>query len=107
MKVLKLEEDSNHVIVVEKGDRLFSLDTLQSAIVLGPAQDTEVGEEDQIHATTIYPENLDSFENLPFSVTLTACVREFLEDPEWVMAARQRISEKEAQLAEKEANKEA
>ena len=93
MKVIKLEDDAQHLILVETGDRLFSLSTSQSAIILGDEDESE-GEE--VKATTIYPDNLEDMETLPFSVTLTACVREFLEDPEWVMAARQRISEKES-----------
>lgn len=92
MKGIKIEPNAKHVIIVEEGDRLFSLVGNQSAVILGADKD----DSEDIKVTSIFPEDLEEKEIIPFSVTLAACVREFLEDSEWVMAARQRIAEKEA-----------
>ena len=102
MKALPIPENAQHVLLLESGDRFVYLEGGQSAVVLDYAE----GEEGDpgIKVTTHYP-NLEKGEDVPLSVMLTACVKIFLENPEWVLAARQQLIEMEEEALKKQNEK--
>ena len=86
MKSVKLDDSTKAILIVEKGDRFVVLDETTSAILIDMKGDGS----DEAKLTTLFPENLTEG-NVPFSVTLAACVRVFLDDAEWVQQAHKRI----------------
>ena len=94
MKALKFDENTQAIVVVEKGDRFVALPELSSAIIIEDRENKEEGAK----ITNLFPENLPDGD-VPFSVTLAACIRVFLDDPDWVDRAHKILEEK----AEKQA----
>ena len=86
MKSVKLDGSTEAILIVEKGDRFVVLDENTSAILIDMKDDGS----EEAKLTTLFPENLTE-DTVPFSVTLAACVRVFLDDPEWVQKAHKRI----------------
>lgn len=89
MKALTLDENTEAVVIVEKGDRFISLSEDQSAIILEEADDGS----GNAKITSVFPLGIEDSEEIPFSVSLAACIRVFLDDPDWVQEAHRRIEE--------------
>lgn len=66
----------------------------QSAIVIGEAEGEEKGIEVSVH----FP-HLEEGAEVPFPVMMAACVREFLDDPQWIEAAQMRLKAKSEKVA--------
>ena len=88
MKGIKFDENTKAIVIVEKGDRFVVLSPNASAIII---EDSE-NENEGAKITNLFPEELPNTE-LPFSVSLAACVRVFLDDTDWVQQAHKRIEE--------------
>lgn len=86
MKAIKIDTEASHIVVLEKGDRFVQLVDTQAAVVL--ANDPE--KEGAIKISLHFPE-MEQGQDVPFPVLLAACVKEFLDDPEWVLAAQERV----------------
>lgn len=98
MKALKVQPNVHHVLLLEEGDRFVHLTGEQVAIVLGEDSDTK----DTLGALKVsvhFPDIDKENDLVPFTVSMAAAVREFLDDPEWVAKAHKRIENKH--LAEK------
>jgi hypothetical protein len=90
MKVLKVEQSTQHIALIEKGDRLVHLTGAQVAVVI----DEEGEMPGKVKIMVHMPEVDEDEEYVPFTVSLAAAVHEFLGDPDWVMAAQKRIEER-------------
>lgn len=90
MKGIQLEGTDKQILIVEAGERVFSLADTQSAIILGDGENSE-----EVKVTSVFPNKLEELDAVPFSATLAACVRVFLDDPDWVHQARERITKME------------
>lgn len=103
MKGLKLPETAEHVLILEEGDRFIQLEDEQTAVVIEEDPKIEKG----LKISVFYPE--ENKEKMPFSVLVSLCIQEFLDDDQWVATARERVDAKLKAAAEKqkEANKEA
>lgn len=95
MKAVKFNENTEALLLVEKGDRIITLNPLQSAILFEESEE----EDGKSKITSVFPENIETMESIPFSVTLAACVRVFLDDPDWVQEAHRRIEENDKNKA--------
>ena len=89
MKVLKLPQNTQHLVLLEEDDRFVQLEGLQTAVVL------DQPEGDDIKVTVHFPKLADG-DDVPLSVLLAACVREFLDDVKLVQEMQSRIQEKQA-----------
>ena len=98
MKALEIPSEAQHLILLEKGDRFLRLEGTETAVVIS---DTE-GDVESVNVVVHFPEPTD--DTVPLSVVLSACVREFLNDPEWVAVAQERIKVAQETLKEKESS---
>jgi len=89
MKVIKVTAETQHVALLEKGDRFLQLDGMQAAVVI------DSDESGDIKVTVSYP-NMDPDKPVPLNVVLTACVKEFLHDSDLVAKIQERLHEKQA-----------
>lgn len=93
MKALKVEPNVHHVLLLEDGDRFIHLTGDQVAVVLGEDEGKEntLGE---VKVSVHFPDIDKEKDLVPFTVSMAAAVKEFLNDPEWVAKAHKRIEER-------------
>lgn len=89
MKALKIPSNAHHIVLLEEGDRFIHLEGLQTAVVI----DEDKDEQGKIQVSVHFPD-VPEGEEIPFPMLLSACVREFLDDPDWVMLAKERLNKK-------------
>ena len=89
MKALKIPSDAHHIVLLEENDRFVHLEGIQTAVVI----DVDAEDKNKIQVSVHFPTVAEE-EEVPFTMLLSACVREFLDDPEWVMAAKERLNTK-------------
>jgi hypothetical protein len=97
MKALKVPENTAHILLVEEADRLIYLENDQTAIVLGTDQDKD----GELRVSIHFP-MLDEDQPAGLPMILAAACRVFLNDPEWVEAARLRMEEQQKKAKEEE-----
>lgn len=89
MKVLKIPQSAQHLILLEKDDRFVQLTNMETAVVLDQPDNGD------IKVVVHYPKLEEGME-VPLNVMLSACVQEFLNDPELVQQMQERLQKKQS-----------
>lgn len=88
MKVLKLPENAEYTILLEKGDRFVQLNEGETAIVLCLDEDTNDVK------VTVHMPKLGEDEEIPLTVSLAAAVKEFLHSPELITETQKKLQKR-------------
>ena len=96
MKALEIPSDTQHLVLLEKGDRFLALEKEETAVVIGGSKTDK-----DINVAVHFPK-LEEGDEVPLSVMMSACVREFLHDPELVKLVQQRIKVKQDEMPQTE-----